>query len=188
MNPSGKLPVSLPRSAGSEPFSYLHPALGGDSEVTSISSEPIREFGHGLSYTTFAYSDLAVPAETPTDGFLTVNVTVENTGDRAGDEVVQVYVRDVVGSTTRPVAQLVGFHRVPLGAGESARVALSIPTARLAAADRSLRRSVEPGTVEVWVGTSAVRVLEGATEMVGPVHLVTPDDARLTSSKVAVDV
>jgi len=184
VNPSGRLPVSLPRGAGSEPFSYLHPALGGDSDVTNISSRPVREFGHGLSYTTFAYSDLTVTAETATDGVLEVDVTVQNTGERSGDEVVQVYVRDIVGSTTRPVAQLVAYHRLSLDAGQTARVGLRIPTARLAAADRKILRTVEPGTVEVWVGTSSVRVVEGVTEVVGPVHVVTTDDARISTASI----
>lgn len=183
INPSGRLPVSLPRGAGSEPFSYLHPALGGDSDVTSISSAPVREFGHGLSYTSFEYSELEVAAETPTQGFMNVGVTVQNSGQRAGDEIVQLYARDLVGSTTRPVAQLVGFLRVALEPGQTTRVVLRVPTTRLAAADRSMQRVVEPGTVELWVGTSSMRLVECATELVGPIHVVTADDERLTTAE-----
>lgn len=182
VNPSGRLPVSLPRGAGSEPFSYLHPILGGDSDVTSVLSAPVREFGHGLSYTTFEYSDLEVPESTPTDGFLELSVTVRNSGDRHGVEVVQAYARDVVGSTTRPVAQLVGFQRVALEPGESKRLELRIPTTRVAATDRRMQRVVEPGLVEVWVGTSSVRVLEAATEFAGATHVVSADDARITAA------
>lgn len=185
VNPSGRLPVSLPRGAGSAPYSYLHPMLGGDSDVTSVSSVPVREFGHGLSYTTFRYSELVVADTTPSDGFLDVAVTVENTGFRSGSEVVQVYVRDVVGSTTRPVAQLVAYTRVELVAGCASRVAFRIPTARFAAADRHLERVVEPGEVEVWIGTSAVRTVEGSTRVTGPIHAVTAADARLSIASVS---
>jgi beta-xylosidase len=185
VNPSGRLPVSLPRGAGSAPYSYLHPMLGGDSDVTSVSSVPVREFGHGLSYTSFRYADLEVSDATPSDGFLDVAVTVENTGFRSGSEVVQVYVRDVVGSTTRPVSQLVAYTRVELVAGASSRVAFRIPTARFAAADRQLQRVVEPGEVEVWIGTSAVRTVEGSTRVTGPIHVVTAADARLSIATVS---
>lgn len=182
VNPSGRLPISLPRSAGSQPFSYLHPALGGDSDVTNVSSAPVREFGHGLSYTTFTYSDLDIPSEAPTDGSLAIGVTVQNTGDRAGDEVVQIYARDVVGTTTRPVAQLVGFQRIALEPGESTRIVFDVPPTRFAATDRRMHRVVEPGTVEIWAGTSSVRVLERATELVGAVYAVAPDDVRITTA------
>jgi beta-xylosidase len=188
VNPSGRLPVSLPRGAGSSPYSYLHPMLGGDSEVTSVSSVPVREFGHGLSYTSFRYSELEVADATPSDGFLDVAVTVENTGYRAGSDVLQVYVRDVVGSTTRPMAQLVGYTRVDLVAGAASRVAFRIPTARFAAADRQLQRVVEPGEVEVWIGTSAVRAVEGSTRVTGPIHPVTAADARLSIATVSEGV
>lgn len=182
VNPSGKLPVSLPRSAGSQPFTYRHPHLGGDSDVTSVSSAPVREFGHGLSYTRFTFADLTVPPEIDTAGFLEVSVTVTNTGDRAGAEVVQVYGRDLVGSTTRPVAQLLGFHRIALESGEARRVTIRIPLSRLAATDRTLRRVVEPGDVDIWVGTSAVRALASTTTLVGEVHPISVDDPRETTT------
>lgn len=181
VSPSGKLPVSLPRSAGSQPFTYRHPLLGGDSDVTSVSSAPVREFGHGLSYTRFTFADLTVPAEIDTSGFLEVSVTVTNTGDREGAEVVQVYGRDLVGSTTRPVAQLLGFHRLALRSGEARRVTIRIPLSRLAATDRTLRRVVEPGDVDIWVGTSAVRALASTTTLVGEVHSISVDDPRETT-------
>ncbi len=109
VNPSGRLPVSLPRSAGAQPYTYLHPALGEGSEVTNLPTTPAAPFGFGLSYTTFAYCDLAVPPQVPTDGTLPVSVRVTNTGAIAGDDVVQLYGRDVLGSVTRPVAQLLGY-------------------------------------------------------------------------------
>jgi beta-glucosidase len=106
-------------------------------------------------------------------------VDVCNTGPRPGVDVVQLYAHDVVGTTTRPVAQLVGFTRVGLVPGEVVRVELHAPTTRLAATDRRMRRTVEPGEVELWVGTSSVRAASGVTELVGGVHEIT-DDPRVT--------
>ncbi|GMA34563.1 hypothetical protein GCM10025876_07670 [Demequina litorisediminis] len=89
VTPSGRLPVSMPRSTGSQPYTYLHPALGGASEVSNLDPAGPLEFGYGLTYTTFRHEDLVVADETPTAGPLTVTVTVANTGDRDADEVVQ---------------------------------------------------------------------------------------------------
>ena len=91
VNPSGHLPVSLPRSAGAQPFTYLHPPLGGNGDVTNLRSTPALPFGHGLSYTTFVHSDLEVDAQVPTDGHIGASVRVTNTGDRPGADVVQLY-------------------------------------------------------------------------------------------------
>ncbi|WP_407320284.1 glycoside hydrolase family 3 N-terminal domain-containing protein [Isoptericola halotolerans] len=155
VNPSGRLPVSLPRSAGAQPYSYLHPVLGGPSDVTSTDSTPVRPFGFGLTYTRFEYSELEVDAAAPTHGTLVASVRVTNTGDVAGAEVVQLYGRDVVGSLPRPVVQLLAYERIALEPGESAVVAFSVPAARFAFTDRRLERVVEPGDVEVWVGAHA---------------------------------
>ncbi|WP_171783978.1 beta-glucosidase family protein [Isoptericola halotolerans] len=155
VNPSGRLPVSLPRSAGAQPYTYLHPVLGGPSDVTSTDSTPTRPFGFGLSYTRFEHGELDVDATAPTDGSITASVRVTNTGDTEGAEVVQLYGRDVVGSLPRPVVQLLAYERVVLAPGESAVVAFSVPTARFAFTDRLLEKVVEPGEVEVWVGAHA---------------------------------
>lgn len=184
VNPSGHLPVSLPRSAGSQPYSYLHPALGGNSDVTNLSSAPALPFGHGLSYTTFSQTSLEVPATVTTDGVLVASVRVANTGAVAGDDVVQLYARDVLGSLTRPVAQLVGYRRVHLEPGESVTVTFEVPTTRLAFAGRDLARVVEPGDLELWVGTSAERVSEAATVLVGPVHTIGTTSPRWTTTRV----
>ena len=186
INPSGRLPVSLPRSVGAQPYSYLHPRLGAASPVSNIDTAPVRPFGFGLSYTSFERGDLAV-AETrvPTDGALRVSVRVTNTGDRAGADVVQVYASDPVASVTRPVVALLGYARVELAAGESAEVVLDVPTSRLAFSDRSLQRVVEPGEVVLHVGASCEDLGEGlAVELVGPVHRSTTADRRV----VGVDV
>jgi beta-xylosidase len=155
VNPSGRLPVSLPRSAGAQPYTYLHPPLGGPTDVTTADTSPVRAFGHGLSYTTFTHEDLVVdPAVRAGDTFV-ASVRVTNTGDRPGEDVVQLYGRDVVASVTRPTVQLLGYQRILLGPGESVIVRFEVPTTRLAFTDRRLVRIVEPGDVEVWVGRSA---------------------------------
>ena len=163
VNPSGRLPVSLPRSAGAQPYTYLHPILGGDSDVTAADSTPVRPFGFGLSYTTFEYSDLVVDRSVAAGETFTAAVTVTNTGGTAGADVVQVYGHDVVGSIVRPVVQLLGYARVELAAGESARVEFTIPSTRFAFSDSRMVRIVEPGDVEVWVGAHAAASARSAS-------------------------
>ena len=185
VSPSGHLPVSLPRSAGAQPYSYLHPVLGGPNEITSADSTPVLPFGFGLSYTTFERSELTVDAEVAAGDAFSASVRIRNTGERAGTDLVQLYARDVHASVTRPVAQLLGYRRVELQPGEEAVVRLTVPTTRLAFSDPSLRRIVEPGAVEVWVGSSCDdRETSAALEITGPIHLVTAADARLVTSEV----
>ena len=186
VNPSGRLPVSLPRSVGAQPYSYLHPRLGGASSVSNIDTAPVRPFGHGLSYTTFERSDLRVAAPTaPTDGALAVSVRVTNTGERRGADVVQLYGRDPVASVTRPVVQLLGYARVELDPGESAEVLLDVPTQRLSLVDRRLVRVVEPGRVELVVGPDCEDVeMVAEVDLTGPVHEVTAADPRVVRVEV----
>lgn len=185
VGPSGRLPVSMPRSAGAQPYSYLHPVLGGPSEVTSTDSTPLLPFGHGLAYTTFEHSDLTVAAEVAAGDTVTATVQVSNTGERAGTDVVQLYARDLVGSVTRPVAQLLGYARVDLAPGESVAVQMHVPTARLAFSDRSMVRIVEPGEVELWVGPScAAKETTASLTITGPVHEVTVADSRTVRTEV----
>jgi len=185
VNPSGRLPVTLPRSVGAQPFTYLHPHLGGPTQVSNLDPTPVAEFGHGLSYTTFTHTDLTVPDLVATAGSFTASVTVTNTGARAGDDVVQLYARDEYASVTRPLAQLVGYRRVSLRPGQSVRVTFEVPTTRLALTDPSLRRVVEPGAVTLWVGPScSSRETTAAVELVGPVHEITGDDERLVTTTV----
>ncbi|WP_448062819.1 beta-xylosidase/alpha-l-arabinosidase [Cellulomonas hominis] len=185
VNPSGRLPVSMPRSAGAQPFSYLHPILGGPSEVTSTDSTPVAAFGHGLSYTTFERTGLVTGAEVTAGDTFVASVEVRNTGDRAGTDVVQLYARDVYASVTRPVAQLLAYQRVHVEPGESVVVRFHVPTARLAFSDRSMVRIVEPGDVELWVGPScSAKETSTMLAVTGPVHQVGPADPRLAWSEV----
>ncbi|WP_121149818.1 beta-glucosidase [Microbacterium sp. AG1240] len=185
VNPSGHLPVSLPRSAGAQPFSYLHPILGGDSEITSAASSPTLPFGHGLGYTTFERRDLSVDDQVRAGASFSAAVTVRNTGAVTGTELVQLYARDLFASVTRPVAQLIGYRRVELAPGEEVRVVFEVPTTRLAFSDASMRRIVEPGDVELWVGPScSEKETTARLDIVGDVHEVTPADARLVIARV----
>ncbi|WP_242683413.1 glycoside hydrolase family 3 N-terminal domain-containing protein [Rathayibacter sp. SD072] len=187
--PSGHLPVSLPRSAGAQPFSYLHPILGGPSDVTSADSTPVLPFGHGLSYTTFSRSELSVGSdEVATDGVITASVRVRNTGDRSGVDLVQLYARDVYASVTRPVAQLLGYARVELAAGEEAQVRFEVPAARLAFTGRSGDRIVEPGALELWVGPDcASKETTASLALAGPVSVVTAASERLVRTSVLLE-
>jgi len=183
--PSGRLPVSLPRSAGAQPYTYLHPVLGGPTEITSADNTPARPFGFGLTYTTFEHAGLTV-SDAATDGTITAAVRVSNTGDRTGTDVVQLYARDLVASVTRPVAQLVAYRRVTVEPGESVTVTFQVPSSRLAFTGRDGRRIVEPGAVELWVGPScAQRDAEARIELTGAVHALTVDSPRVATATVA---
>lgn len=175
VNPAGRLPVSFPRNVGQVPVYYAHKNTGrppkqGEkytSQYIDVPWTPLYAFGHGLSYTTFAYSGLKVAEpRIGTDGKQRIEVTVTNTGERAGDEVVQLYLRDDVGSVTRPVKMLRGFRRIALAPGESRAVAFDLTPDDLAFYDIDMRRVVEPGTFTVYAGGSSVGGLEATFEVV----------------------
>jgi len=183
--PSGRMPISMPRNAGSAPYSYLHPRLGGPTTVTNLDTTPPVAFGHGLTYTSFERTNLSVTPEHGTQGVITASVEVRNTGRRAGTDVVQLYAHDPVASVTRPVAQLVAFTRVDLEPGQCARVTFEVPTTRVSFSDRDLVRVVEPGELQLWVGPDcATRETEATTTLVGEVHRVTAQDERLSRAVV----
>lgn len=163
-NPGGKLPVTFPRSVGQVPIYYNHkntgrPAAADDkytSKYIDMPWTPLYPFGHGLSYTHFKLSNLQLSAANiPTTGHETVHVDIENTGTRAGDEVVQLYIHEVAGSVTRPVKELKGFERVSLRAGEKRSVAFTLTPELLGHYNRAMQFAVEPGIVKVFVGTSS---------------------------------
>jgi beta-glucosidase len=177
VNPGGKLPISFPRSVGQLPVFYGHKVSGGRShwhgEYVDGPTSPLYPFGHGLSYTTFALVDPIVPRPTTGRGdSITVSVSVANTGNRAGDEVIQVYVRDLHASVTRPVLELKSFVRVALDAGASTSVRFDIPVAQLGFYDAGLTYVVEAGEIEVLVGTSSADLVPAGTVTIqggGPV-------------------
>lgn len=150
--PSGRLPVSLPRSAGAQPYSYLHPVLGGLTDVTSADSTPVRPFGFGLSYTTFAHDQLTAPASVTSGENFRATVRVRNTGEIAATDVVQLYAHDEVASVTRPVARLLDFRRVALAPGAEQIVEFDVPIDRLAFTGLDGVKRVEAGAVRLWVG------------------------------------
>jgi len=184
VNPSGKLPVTFPRTVGQVPIYYNHKNTGrpGDekerytSRYIDLPLTPLYPFGHGLSYTTFTYSAPVVSrSRLATSESLTVSVTVTNTGTRPGDEVVQLYVRDDAGSVTRPVKELKGFTRVSLAPGAQKTITFALTPSALAFYDVRYRKVVEPGTYTVMVGGSSERTQQARFEMTGAVHVV---DAR----------
>jgi beta-xylosidase len=184
VQPSGRLPVQIPRHAGGQPSTYLQPPLGGaeSAGISSLDAAPLFPFGHGRSYTTFEVDDLRLgDKEIPTDGELTLTVQVRNTGPRAGDEVVQLYLRDVLAPVARPVRQLVGFARVPLEPGAAADVTFRVHADRTAFTGPGYERIVEPGDVEVLVGTSATDLpCRGTVRLTGPVRTVGSDRRLVT--------
>ncbi len=188
VNPTGKLPVQIPRQPGGQPHTYLQPPLGGaeSAGISSLDSTPQFPFGHGDSYTTFEISNLRVSAtHVHTDGEFDVAVEVRNTGSRAGDEVVQLYLHDVIAQVARPVKQLAGFTRVTLEPGAAADVCFRVHADRTAYTDRTMTRIVEPGDILVLVGTSSVDLpCRETVRLTGPVRAV-GSDRRLT---VPVDV
>jgi beta-glucosidase-like glycosyl hydrolase len=158
--PTGKLPVQIPRLAGAQPSTYLHPVLGGHSEgVSNLDPTPLFAFGHGLSYTTFEYGDFALSAgEIATDGEVEISCVVRNAGDRAGAEVVHLSLSDPVAPVTRPVTQLAGFLRVVLDPGERARVTFTLHADRTAFTTVDLRRIVQAGEIGIGVGASSADI------------------------------
>jgi beta-glucosidase len=168
VSPGGKLPLSYPRSSGHLPVFYAHKATGGRShwkvDYADAPIDPLYPFGHGLAYTAFELRHPAVrqravrPSET-----ITIDVTVRNTGERPGDEVVQLYVRDLQASVTRPVRELKSFVRVELEPGTSRRVTFDVPVAQLGFHGRDLEYVVEPGEIELFVGTSSADVVTAGT-------------------------
>jgi beta-glucosidase len=166
INPSGKLPVSFPRSVGQLPLFYNRKPTARRGYLFD-STRPLFPFGHGLSYTTFSYSAPTVsPARIPPDGRATASVEVANTGSRAGDEVVQLYVRAEVSQATRPVMELKGFRRVRLAPGERRTVTFELGPEQLSYHGPDRKRVVEPGRFRVMAGGSSAGVKSAGLEVV----------------------
>jgi len=184
--PSGRLPVSLPRSVGQVPIYYNHKNTGRppDPNAPSVPSgtpldpqgfvaayldedhRPLFPFGFGLSYTKFDYSDIEIStASIGLEGSLDVSVLLHNAGGKTGREIVQLYVRDLVGSVTRPVRELKGFQEITLEPGESRRVAFTLEAADLGFCNVDFRHVVEPGDFRLWVGPNAMEGLAAEFEV-----------------------
>ena len=173
LNPGGKLAMSHPRNVGQIPVFYGHKVSGGRShwkgDYVDGPVSPLYPFGHGLSYTNFELSQIdATNGEVGWHHTVTVTTKVTNTGDRDGDEVVQLYARDPSASITRPVLELKAFTRVELPAGESAEITFQLPVGQLGFVDRDLDYVVEPGRIDLFVGTSSVDLVEAGSFMVVP--------------------
>ncbi len=155
-NPAGRLPITFPLAEGQLPLVYNHKPTGRGDDYVDLTGQPLFPFGFGLSYTTFQYDSLAIePAEIAPNGRAIVRCRVTNTGHRAGDEVVQLYIRDVLASVARPVRQLEGFARVHLEPGESRVVSFTLSPEQLRMLDRDMHWVVEPGVFRVMLGASS---------------------------------
>lgn len=181
VNPSGKLPVTFPQTVGQVPIYYNHKNTGRPSDekerytskYIDIPFTPLYPFGHGLSYTTFSYgAPVLSRSRATTRETITVSVTVTNSGTRAGDEVVQLYVRDDAGSVTRPVKELKGFERVSLAAGERKTVTFRLTPESLAFYDLQYRKVVEPGRFTVMVGGSSATTQQATFDLTGAVNVL----------------
>jgi beta-glucosidase len=155
-NPSGKLPVSLPRSMGQLPLFYNYKPSGRIDDYVDLSGKPLFPFGFGLSYTSFGYRGLVItPANARAVDKVTVSLEVENTGSLAGDEVVQLYVHDKLASVVRPIKELKAFQRISLQPGETRQVRLELDVHQLGLYDAGLNFIVEPGEFDMMVGSSS---------------------------------
>jgi beta-glucosidase len=180
----GRLPVSMPPAVGVTPLPY------GAAQWPSYydtATRPVFEFGHGLGYTQWEYLNLVISTEQiPTDGDVTISCTVRNVGRRAGEEVVQLYLHDPVARTSRPRLELKGFTRVALSAGDSCTVTFDVHAERTALFDLSEGWVVEPGVIEVAIGSSCERLpLRGQLEITGHARVV--EGRRMLSTAVTVE-
>ncbi|MEM4873383.1 MAG: beta-glucosidase BglX [Thermofilaceae archaeon] len=192
-NPGGKLPVTWPRAVGQVPIYYNHKRTGRPPSAERFTSKyidedwrPLFPFGHGLSYTRFEYSDLRVePEKVEPGGTVTISFELANAGEREGDEVAQLYVRDVVASVTRPVMELKGFKRVTLKPGERRRIVFKLPTQLLAFYGRDMKPRIEAGLYGVMVGSSSADIrLKGSFEVLRT--LILEEDGRVWFTEAQV--
>jgi beta-glucosidase len=192
-NPGGKLPVAIPRHVGQVPLSYRHHPTGGRSnprgDYVDGSTTPLWPFGFGRSYTTFALSNLRLSSpELATHGGddVTVSVDVANTGEREGDEVVQLYARDEEASVARPVLELRGFRRVTLAPGACRTVSFRLAAEQFAYTGADYRRVIEAGRITLFVGTSSADLpLAVALELTGPTIVLVDRCRYLTETSIS---
>ena len=158
-NPCGKLPITFPRHVGQMPFYYNYKPAKFNRHWRAYVTYPLTplwEFGYGLSYTQFEYSNLQIsPAEINPDGTVDISVDIKNTGDRAGKEVVQLYIDDVISSVVTPIIELKGFEKVFLEPGEVKTVRFTLTDHELSLYNLEMERVVEPGKFDVMIGSSS---------------------------------
>ena len=155
-NPSGKLPITFPIEEGQLPLTYNHHPTGRGNDYHDLSGEPLYPFGFGLSYTTFEISDLQLnKTKYSENDTIIAKVNVKNTGSKAGCEVVQLYVKDLLASVSRPIIELKGFQKVELKAGESKQISIEVPVKELQFLDEKMNWIVEKGTYRILVGNSS---------------------------------
>jgi beta-xylosidase len=200
VTPAGKLPIEIPAGPGGQPSSYLRAPLADRTGVSPVDPTPLFPFGHGLSYTRFDYSALSVvraggadaageqsqaDPQIPTAGTVVIGCTVRNSGQRAGAEVVQLYLSDPVAQVVRPARYLAGFARIALEPGQARRVAFRLHADRTAFHGRSGERVVEPGRIDVLVGSSSTDIrLTGTFTLAGPTRVVGADCVLATPVQV----
>jgi beta-glucosidase len=166
VNPGGKLPITFPRSVGKLPAYYNHKP-SAEQPYLFEKRGPLFPFGHGLSYTTFKFSNLKLsPARIACEGKTMASVDITNTGSREGDEVAQLYLRDRVSSVTRPVKELKGFKRIHLKPGETQTVQFKLTPAELGFYNVDMHWVVEPGWFDVMAGSSSIETISTPLEVV----------------------
>jgi beta-glucosidase len=191
VSPGGKLPVTFPRSAGQLPIYYNAKSTGKRShwygDYVSEKVTPLYPFGHGLSYASFVYRDLTISSEKVTAGeSVEISLSVQNSGDVAADEVVQLYIRDEYASTPRPALELKGYVRVPFQPGETRRLTFHLPVNQLAFYNNDLELVLEPGSIDVLLGSSSEDIrLRGRFEIAGASKM--PVDRRVFVCPVTVE-
>ncbi|MDY5505590.1 MAG: glycoside hydrolase family 3 N-terminal domain-containing protein [Schaalia hyovaginalis] len=183
VSPSGRLPIAIPNTPGGQPGTYLQPPLGWESEgISNIDPRPLFPFGHGLSYTSVEYSAPSVSTgRMALDGTVEYSVTVTNTGGRAGAEVVQLYASDPVGEVVRPLKQLIGFAKVELAPGESARVTFEVHADRFSFTGVDMKRIVEGGRILLAAGRSSEERLPASEIELEPGRRIVGEGRVLTT-------
>jgi beta-xylosidase len=202
VNPSARLPVSVPRHAGAQPSTYIGPILAHRSAVSSLDPGPLYSFGHGMSYTSFRWADFgcrpmgldgtaepdgtaAPPVSVPTDGQVHVWLTVTNVGERAGTEIVQLYLHDPVAQVTRPILLLIGYARMDLEPGQSRRAEFTVHTDMTSFTGRHGERIVEPGRIELRLGTSSTDMAAVLpVDLTGPERIVSGPRQMTTGVRI----
>jgi beta-glucosidase len=174
-NPSGKLPVTIPRHVGQLPVYYNHKPSktywleeGWGNSYADLENQPLWEFGYGMSYTDFTYSDLQIsPEKSKSGNRIQVSVKITNIGTWEGSEIVQMYLKDVKSTVVRPVKELKGFRKVKLSPKEEVVVEFELMPEDLSMYDRNMNRIIEPGFFDVMIGSSSEKIhLNGNFEII----------------------